>query len=417
MKKLVSRVKHPDWSRNAVIYELNVRQFSPEGTLRAILPQLGRLKSMGVDILWLMPVNPIGVVERKGTLGSNYAVSDYQAVNPDFGSLEDLQELVREVHRLGMYLILDWVANHTAWDHIWVTEHPDWYLKNAAGQIHSYIYRHDENSPLEQWTDVVGLDYQKPAVWEAMTEALLYWVRVADIDGYRCDVAGLLPTAFWEQARAALEKIKPVFMLAEWSTPELHRAAFDMTYDWDLYDLMTRMAQGQATVFDLKRWILHPPVTYPADAYRMRFTTNHDKNTWVAHDEELYGPAFKAFAVLAATLPGMMLIYSGQESGLNKRLEFFEKDPIAWGSYALADFYRGLTSLKHAHPALWNGAAGGSIEILPVTTRTLLAFRRVREDDCITVLINFSRRSRKVAATADWPELTLKPYGYMILAR
>jgi len=190
-----------------------------------------------------------------------------------------------------------------------------------------------------------------------------------------------------------------------------------MTYDWDLYDLMTRMAQGQATVFDLKRWILHPPVTYPADAYRMRFTTNHDKNTWVAHDEELYGPAFKAFAVLAATLPGMMLIYSGQESGLNKRLEFFEKDPIAWGSYALADFYRGLTSLKHAHPALWNGAAGGSIEILPVTTRTLLAFRRVREDDCITVLINFSRRSRKVAATADWPELTLKPYGYMILAR
>jgi len=163
MKKLVSRVKHPDWSRNAVIYELNVRQFSPEGTLRAILPQLGRLKSMGVDILWLMPVNPIGVAERKGTLGSNYAVSDYKAVNPDFGSLEDLRELVREVHRLGMHLILDWVANHTAWDHVWVAEHPDWYLKNADGQIHSYIYRHDETAPEEHWTDVIGLDYRQPA--------------------------------------------------------------------------------------------------------------------------------------------------------------------------------------------------------------------------------------------------------------
>jgi len=158
-----------------------------------------------------------------------------------------------------------------------------------------------------------------------MTDALMYWVREADIDGYRCDVAGLLPTAYWEQARAALETIKPVFMLAEWSTPELHRAAFDMTYDWEFYDLMTRMANGQATVLDLKRFVTRPPIAYPDDAYRMRFTTNHDKNTWVAHDEELYGPAFKAFAVLAATLPGMMLIYSGQESGLDKRLEFLKR--------------------------------------------------------------------------------------------
>lgn len=415
MKNYDLGVKHPDWAKNAVIYELNVRQFSPEGTLQAIIPQLPRIRELGVDIVWLMPINPIGEKERKGTLGSNYAVRDYKAVNPDFGTLDDLKELVRETHRLGMYLILDWVANHTAWDHAWVTEHPEWYLKNEQGEIHAYTYDNGEN--LEYWTDVIGLDYHQPGLWDAMNDALLYWVREADIDGYRCDVAGLLPTSYWEQVRLRLQAVKPVFLLAEWSTPEMHRGAFDMTYDWDLYDLMIQMAKGQATVAKLRRFLEHPPVAYPEDAYRMRFTTNHDKNTWEAHDRESYGPAFQAYAVLAATLPGMMLIYSGQESFLGQRLAFFEKDPIDWGTYELASFYRKLTDLKHNNPALWNGADGGSLEILPATSRSVFVFQRVKDDNRVTVAINFSRRPQTVIPIDSSPEITLKPFGYAILKK
>ena len=411
--KAASLFKHPEWSRNAVIYELNVRQFSSEGTLNAILPQLPRLRKMGVDIIWLMPINPIGIKERKGTLGSNYSVSDYKAVNPDFGTLDDLKALVRAAHGLGMYLIIDWVANHTAWDHVWVKEHPEWYIKNADGQISSYEY--DNGKEIEYWTDVLGLDYSQPALWDAMNDALLYWVREADIDGYRCDVAGLLPTAYWEQVRIELDKIKPVFMLAEWSTVDLHQSAFDMTYNWSLYDILCDMAKGKVTALKLKRLIEHPPVVFPEDAYRMNFTTNHDKNSWEGHDREIFGTAFKAYAAVAATLPGMMLIYSGQESSLGKRLEFFEKDPIEWGNYELAGFYRELTNLKHKNQSLWNGQYGGSIEILPETSRTLFAFRRVKKTNRVTVLVNFSQRSKKLAGNINHPAVTLKPYGYAIL--
>lgn len=406
-------VNHPVWAKNAVIYELNVRQFSPEGTLRAIMPQLRRIKDLGVDIIWLMPINPIGIKERKGTLGSNYAVSDYKAVNPDFGTLEDLKELVIKTHQLGMRLILDWVANHTAWDHPWLEEHPEWFKKNSHGQIESYSFFNGEYT--EYWTDVVGLDYRQIGLWDAMTDALTYWVREADIDGYRCDVAGLVPTSFWEQARLRLDAIKPVFMLAEWSTPEMHRGAFDMTYDWDLYNLMIKMAAGKISLGTLKKFLLHPPVPYPEDAYRMRFTTNHDKNTWEAHDRESYGPAFKAYAVLAATLPGMMLIYSGQESFLSKRLEFFEKDPIEWGTYELAGFYRELSDLKHQNPALWNGSAGGSLQIHPSASRSVLVFSRTKDQNQLIVAINFARKPVRLEATQDYPAFELPGYGYRIL--
>jgi glycosidase len=413
MKTAAPLFNHPEWSQNAVIYELNVRQFSPDGTLAAILPQLPRLKKMGVDIIWLMPINPIGVKNSKGTLGSNYSVSDYKAVNPDFGTLDDFKNLVKATHDLGMYLIIDWVANHTAWDHVWVEQHPEWYIKNAEGQISSYEY--DNGKEIEYWTDVLGLDYMQPALWDAMNDALLYWVKEADIDGYRCDVAGLLPTAYWEQVRVELDKVKPVFMLAEWSTLEMHRSAFDMTYDWPLYDLMVEMAKGDATALRLRKLIEHPPVEFPQDAYRMRFTTNHDKNSWEGNDVGLFGAAFKAYAVLAATLPGMMLIYSGQESGLGKCLQFFEKDPIEWGTYAYADFYRELTALKHKNKALWSGQYGGSIDVLPDASRSIFAYRRVKGANKITVLINFSKQTKKLPASADHPEIILKGYDYAIL--
>ena len=386
--------KHVDWSKDANIYEVNIRQYTPEGTFSAFEKHLPRLKKMGVKLLWLMPIQPSGKLNRKGSLGSSYSVSDYVSVNPELGTLEDFKRLVRMTHEMGMYIIVDWVANHTAWDHSWVKEHPDWYKKNEKGEIHAYIY--DNGKELEYWTDVVGLDYEQPQVWTAMIDALKFWVRETDIDGYRCDVAGLVPTPFWEQARVALDSVKPVFMLAEWSEPELHEKAFDMTYDWDLHDAMAKIAKGKGDVSDLMVYLEQPKKKFPKDAYRMLFTTNHDKNAWEASDAELYGESFKAFAVLAATLPGMPLIYGGQESFLDKRLAFFEKDPINWKNYELADFYTELLQLKKDNSALWNGASGGGMEVLPISSEFIFAYRRSNGENAVTVIVNLSDQAQEI---------------------
>jgi glycosidase len=367
---------------------------------------------MGVDILWLMPIHPIGQVHRKGSLGSAYSVADYLAVNPDHGTFEDFKRLVASAHARGMNVIIDWVANHTAWDHPWVAQHPDWYKRDAAGKIHACVF--DNGRELEHWTDVVGLDYRQPALWDAMIEAMAFWVREAGIDGFRCDVAGLVPTAFWNRARAELDRIKPVFMLAEWSAPELHAQAFDMTYDWTLYELMKGLAAGTSKPAELARWVEQLPHGFPADAYRMLFTSNHDKNSWEGSDAELYGASFKAFAVLAATLPGMPLVYGGQEAVLGKRLAFFEKDAIDWKSLDLASFYAGLLALKHSHPALRNGAAGGAVEVVDTGNDQVFAFRRRLDGDAVEVAVNLSAVEQAVAAGPLGAALDLAPWGFHI---
>ena len=400
--------KHVPWSRNASIYEVNLRQFTPEGTLRAFEEQLPRLQKMGVGILWLMPVQPIGVKERKGGLGSYYSIRDYTAVNPEFGSLSDFKRVVERAHTLGMKVILDWVANHTAWDHPWVSEHPDWYQLDERGQIHAYTYRAKPKSKPEYWTDVVGLDYGQSALWPAMLDAMLFWLRETDIDGFRCDVASKVPTPFWEQARTALERVKPVFMLAEADAPELHRRAFDMTYDWDLYDTLKKVAKGKAGAMAVKVWWQRRESKYPVDAYRMNYTANHDSNSWQGTDTDLYGPAFQAMAVLAATLPGMPLVYGGQESVLDYPLAFFEKDPIAWKSYALQDFYTGLLQLKRSHPAMGNGQYGGPLEWLDSGNTAVLAYRRRRDADQITVWVNLSAKVQAAGGNE------LPPWGWRI---
>lgn len=407
-------VVHVAWSRQATIYEVNLRQYTPEGTIKAFAPHLPRLQAMGVDILWLMPVHPIGQKHRKGTLGSYYAVKDYQAVNPEFGTLQDLKDLVAAAHALGMKVILDWVANHTAWDHPWVSQQPGWYKKNASGQIFPVTF--GEGDTKEEWTDVVALDFTQPALRRAMTDALLFWVREAGIDGYRCDVAGLVPTDFWEQARAELDRVKPVFMLAEWSEPGLHHKAFDMTYDWGLLDLFKAIAKGQAGKAELARHFLQPKVAYPADAYRMTFTSNHDVNSWHGSDAELYGAALPAFAVLAATLPGMPLVYGGQESRLDKRIAFFEKDPIAWGDRPLEKLYTELLQMKHAHPALANGAAGAPLEVIETGVSAVFAFRRAKGDDRVTVVVNLSAQPQAVKGHAQLGDLALDAWGWRIQA-
>ena len=402
----MSLFPHVDWSRNASIYEVNVRQYTPEGTLAAMAAHLPRLQKMGVSILWFMPIQPIGQLKRKGGLGSYYAIADHTAVNPEFGTMADFRALVQQAHALGMKVILDWVANHTAWDHVWTRQHPEWYLRNDQGEIHSYLY--DNGTEIEDWSDVCGLDYKNPSLWPAMTQAMLHWLREADIDGFRCDVAGLVPTPFWEQARAQMEPVKPVFMLAEWADPGLHAKAFDMTYDWSLYEVLKKIATGQADARDLRHYLEQPDKVYPADAYRMTFTANHDTNSWHGHDAAHYGDAFRAMAVLAATLPGMPLVYSGQESGLNKQLQFFEKDAIDWGGFQHADFYAGLLQLKKEHPALRNGAAGGAVEILESGHHDVFRFQRQRDGRRVRVTVNLTGQAQQV-------EIALAPWAYEIV--
>ena len=384
---------HVAWSHSANIYEVNIRQYTKDGTFKAFAQHLPRLKKMGVDILWLMPIQPIGEKNRKGTLGSYYAVRDYTGVNPEFGTLDDFRSLVKQAHGLGMKVIIDWVANHTAFDNPWTTEHSDWYLKNDKGEIYPVTYT--EGAEPEYWTDVTGLDWTKPGLWKGMSEAMLYWVREADIDGFRCDVAGKVPTPFWNQVRAELDKVKPVFMLAEADKPELHEKAFDMTYGWDTKDLFKDIAKGKADARTLKNFLEHPPKAFPPGAYRMRFTSNHDENSWAGSDVELYGPAFRAMAVLAATLPGMPLIYGGQEAGLDKRIEFFEKDPIDWKNYGYAPFYADLLKLKHDNKALWNGQYGAGVEVLDTGNDKVFAFRRALPGNAVQVTVNLSNQAQR----------------------
>ena len=385
-------MQHVSWSRSANIYEVNVRQYTPEGTLNAFAAHLPRLQQMGVDILWLMPIHPIGKLKRKGKLGSYYAVSDYKAINPEFGKLKDFKALVQQAHELGMKVIIDWVANHTAWDHEWVKQHPDWYLKNDKGQIQSY--RYDNGTEVEDWTDVVGLDYSQKTLWTAMIQAMQYWVKETDIDGFRCDVAHLLPLKFWQQARAKLDAQKPMFMLAESDDAQLHDAAFDMTYDWALQDVLKKIAKGQADVRDLKDYLASAANALPTDGYRMTFTANHDTNSWHNHDAGHFGDAFAAMAVIAATFPGMPLVYGGQESGLYKMLQFFEKDTIDWQNFKHEKLYANLLAMKKKHPALHNGALGAPVEVFDAENHHILAFRRQKGIDVVSVQVNMSGQNQ-----------------------
>lgn len=403
---------HLPWTRQAVIYQVNVRQYSAAGTLAAVQADLPRLKALGVNILWLMPWQPIGKLNRKGTLGSYYSISDYTAVNPEFGMLADAKSFVAEAHKLGLKVILDWVANHTAWDHPWATAHKDWFKLNAKGEVYAVTF--NEGQPGEEhWDDVIALNYGSQALRTAMIDAMKFWVREVDLDGFRCDVASLVPTDFWVRARRELDALKPMFMLAESDAKELHTSgAFDMTYSWDLADeVFKKIGKGEAgqsgNAALLKAWLEKQPAGYPAHAYRMRFTSNHDFNSWHGTDAELYGDAYQALAVLTFTLPGMPLIYNGQESRLTKRLAFFEKDAIAWGGYALTGFYQQLIALKHQHPALAAGQYGAPVTLLAAPAG-VVAFERRLGVDVVRVAVNLS------AQPQTWQGRSLAPWGWAL---
>ena len=427
-EKVMEVLKHEDWSRNANIYEVNIRQYTPEGTFKAFSKHLPRLKEMGVDILWFMPIHPVSELNRKGTLGSYYAVQDYKAVNPEFGNMQDFKDLVDEAHKMGMKVLIDWVANHSGWDNVWTKDHPDFYEKNKDGKL---------ISPFD-WTDVISFDYGNSQMRDSMIDALRFWLSEANIDGYRCDVAGMVPTDFWEDARREMESIKPVFMLAEdEDNAKLLRYAFDMNYSWKLHKLMNKIAKGENNAKDIWANILWSGITFPEDAYRMNFTTNHDENSWNGTIEERLGNAGYAMAVLSWTVPGMPLIYSGQEAGLDKRLEFFEKDTINWDNIEYQEFYTTLNSLKANNVALNAGASGGMmIQLSEGQNDNVFAFKREKDGNQVVVILNMSKEPQQftidgVQESGDFTNtftgesinikedltLEMKPWEYLVLIK
>ncbi|MEO0573971.1 MAG: alpha-amylase family glycosyl hydrolase [Pseudomonadota bacterium] len=386
------RLTHPEWARNATLYQINVRQFSAAGTFKAAEAELPRLQQLGVDILWLMPIHPIGQSKRKGTLGSPYAVRDYYAVNPEFGTLNDLKSFVAEAHAHGMYVILDWVANHTAWDNALVREHPEWYERDWDGNFRP--------TPWWDWSDIINFDYQHEPLRRYMSDAMQYWVREADIDGYRCDVAGFVPVDFWNTVREQLDAIKPVFMLAEWESRDLHAEAFDATYAWTWFDAVHNLVTGKGTMDALYVYYSWNESAFPADAYRMTFVSNHDKNAWDGTQFEMFGDGLPGAIVLSVVGEGMPLIYNGQEAGNPKRLAFFDKDPIDWRQHPIGTLYQQLFALKHRHPALGNGSDGGRMVPVPNTqAAAVLSFTRTRNGQTVFAVINFSDALQQVRFT------------------
>lgn len=383
-------ISPPEWSKNAVLYQLNTRQFTPEGTFRAAAAQLPRLAEFGVDIIWLMPIHPIGEKNRKGTLGSPYSVKDYFAVNPEFGTMDDFKALVKAAHDLGLKVMIDWVANHTAWDNPLSVEHPDWYARDYKGEFRP--------TPWWDWSDIIDLDYSRPALREYMTRAMKFWVQEADIDGFRCDVAGFVPVDFWNNARAELDAIKPVLMLAEWESRDLHASAFDMTYAWSWRKAMHGIAQGHADVNALFVYYSWNESAFPRKSYRMTYVSNHDTNAWDGTMFEAFGDALQATAVLSFVGEGFPLIYNGQEAGNEKRLAFFEKDPIAWRPHPIGDLYRSLIALKHASTALWNGHHGARMIRVPNDRPgQVFSFVRQNEKDKVFAVFNLSAEAQDVA--------------------
>jgi len=379
-----------------------------------------------VDILWLMPMYPIGEKNRKGGMGSYYSVKDYVSVGSEYGSMEDLKNLVRKAHELNMHVILDWVANHTAWDHKWVKEHPDYYEVDKDGNF---------VSPFD-WTDVIALDYQNQKMRDAMRDAFVFWLKEADVDGFRCDVAGEVPTDFWNWLRPQLEDVKPVFMLAEAEKPELLEKAFDMDYGWEFHHILNDIAKGKKNTKDIWAYLEKESKSIPPYAYRMYFTTNHDENSWNGTIKERLGDAADAMSLLTFTLGDMPLIYSGQEAANEKRLEFFEKDVIDWKDYPKQNFYQKIIAFKHENKAFWNGARGGKIIKLPTNQDDkVMAFKRINGDNDMMVLINLSDQNYEAVFTKDnlldykplimhdfaptmqINSFVMRPWGYIVLRK
>jgi len=386
---------NPRFEEQAVIYEVNIRQYSPEGTFNAFTKDIPILKELGVKVLWVMPIFPISKTKRKGSLGSYYAVSDFKAVNPEFGTQEDVDALIATAHKNGIYVILDWVPNHTGWDHTWIKEHPEWYTKNEKGEI---IDPSDpETGKSYGWADVADLNYNSIEMQAAMIEDLQYWVRERDVDGFRMDVAHKVPVEFFKTAIDSLEKIKDVFMLAEAEQPNLMDNGFDMHYSWEMHHLMNDVAKGSKKAKDIGEKLLDYKKRLGPTHINMYFITNHDENSWAGTLEERMPQKKDIFTALTYTMPGMPLIYSGQEYDLNHRLAFFEKDSIPKKRGPYFELLKKLGQLKNSELSLHGGKNAASFQLLETKDSDVLAFLRLKDGQALVYIGNFSNVSKKIA--------------------
>ncbi len=414
------------WVARSTIYEVFIRDFSPRGDLRGVIEGLDRIHAVGADVLWLMPIYPIGVAERKGTLGSPYSVRDYYAIDSALGTATDFRELVRAVHARGMKLILDWVPNHTAVDAVWVREHPDFYVRDASGKP---SVPRDLDGNLTDWTDVIQLDYRNPGLRRAMIAAMRYWLVEYDIDGFRVDVAGFVPDDFWREALPALRAaaMRPILLLAEWGDLKMHRLGFDLTYAWDSYSRLKEVWRGAPASSFVAAELADLAAMQPG-GMRLRFTTNHDETAWDDPPVAIFGGAAGARAAFVATalLPGRPLVYNGQGVESPQKLRLFERDPIEWNRPGAAEaqaFYRRVLALAQGHPAFLTG----DFEALGTSSPDdVIAYRRAGT----AVLVNARGHAAQVAVRGfevdgatdllsnqvqQGNRVTLPAYGAMVL--
>jgi len=397
-RQAIDGVGEPAWVEDAVVYEVFIPDASKEGTFRGLIDRLGEIEEMGVTTLWLMPIHPIGEKRRKdeiGPLGSPYSIRDYYGVNPNYGTKEDFRALVDSVHARDMHLILDLVANHTAWDHPWLTQNPEIY---TSGPMNGFTVPVMDGDTTD-WTDVVDLDYEHPQTRQSMIDIMQYWVREFDVDGYRCDVAGAVPRDFWNAAIDSVEKIKPVLMLAEDADPAMHDVGFDYTYAWPYYAQLKEVWAEDRPVSSLTNQVATTRTNLPPAAERLRFTTNHDESMWDATPPELFGgiEGSKAAFVLSSTLPGVPLLYNGQELGVKDTVSFFARTKYEWSeSRPIRSFYRTFITLYRNHPAL----QGGELTVHTPDATDVLVYSRTEDGREILIAVNV-RGSEKTVGLPD----------------
>jgi cyclomaltodextrinase / maltogenic alpha-amylase / neopullulanase len=376
----------PDWLHDAVIYEVFPRAFSQQGNFQAVSAQLDRLKDLGVSVLWLMPIHPLGKLKAKGTLGSPYAVRDYEAINPDYGTADDLKQLVDAAHRRDMKVFIDIVANHTAWDSVLIGKHPDWYRKDAAGRI---------VPPNPDWVDVAQLDYSNPALRRYMSEMLVRWLRDYRLDGFRCDYAIGVPRDFWEALRPQLDRVRPgLAFMAEADDPALLGSAFDIDYAWDFYHALSDALSGRAPASSVREVWQRAQARYPRGALRLRFSDNHDQLRATAQ----FGlPAALAASALIFTLDGVPLLYNGMEvadTTESTAPALFERAPIAWEMAErrpqVSAYYQSLAALRRAHPAFTRGAVRW---LRNDDEQRVLSYERVHAGETLVVIVNLSSQN------------------------
>ena len=433
----------PEMMETAVIYEANIRQYSPEGTFEEFTKDIPQLKQLGVKVIWLMPVFPISETKRKATggpdskfatdfpeeeqkkyLGSYYAVTDFTKINPEYGTIEDFRKLLKTAHENDIYVILDWVPNHTGWDHIWIKNKPDYYTKDKDGNI-----THPEGT---DWTDVADLNYDNKAMRKEMIEDMMYWITDEGVDGFRCDVAGSVPLDFWKECVSELRAKKPLFMLAEAWEPELLKGnLFDMAYAWEGHHILNKIAQGEQGVKEWDAYIEKMGKEYEQDDILMNFITNHDENSWNGTINERMGNAAETMLALSYVAPGMPLIYSGQEYDLNHRLKFFEKDSIPKTKGKMWPLLEKLGKLKTDNVALNGGKSAADYKRLSSENKDVLVFERNKKGTKVTFIANLTDKEQKTTVTIlgnftdymnntkvefkEGETITLKPWEYKIL--